>query len=518
MITSEDKKARDCSPSRNIDGKSVSYGLSALALSAQCSCAFRSCSTGSPQPSNLSLEQPRTTPQRTGSPVPDASVGPSTQSDPPPVNPEPAPELVKPPTPQPTPEPPPASNADAGKDHASASPPPLYKPEKAIDTAALREEFERPWKGTAAPSPLPVVHVIRKAPLGGQPRFESLTAALAATVNDRETIIEINDDGPYFTPALAFERRNITLRAAKGCRPLIVWDLRGRASDKAGRLFTASRGNLRLENVDVGVRTADAKQPESFALFQVTDGDFWAEGCTFSIAGQHAKGVAVVRLQGDSAMGNLRCRLDRCYVRGSEAVLLETRAGAEVLVSDCLVAGGRRPLIDITASPGTSPTTVRTLRSTFVGERAFLQIRYSLQTGAAITFRWLGWDTLVGCGGTAPSGDMVVLLDQAVPGNIQWKPVNCLYAGWSSLLATPARKVSDLDSWRTIWHVSEGEAAFPEPWPSVANPEPAEAKASEYQTAGTSASYAAMSQTGALGCDVSKLPPAPDRWVAKTYQ
>ena len=272
------------------------------------------------------------------------AVDPLTRSEPPPVNPEPAPELVKPPT-RPTPEPPSVSNADAGKEPASVSPPPLYKREKAIDTAALREEFERPWKAAAPSSPPPAVHLVRKTQVGGQPRFESLAAALAATVNDRETIIEIDDDGPYFTTALAFERRNVTLRSGKGCRPLIVWDLRGQAADKADRLLTASRGNLRLENVDVGVRTADAKQPETFALFQVTEGDFRAEGCTFSIAGQHAKGVAVVRLGGTRAMGSRRCRLDRCYVRGSEAVLLESRSGAEVLVSDCLVAGGADPCL-----------------------------------------------------------------------------------------------------------------------------------------------------------------------------
>jgi serine/threonine protein kinase len=423
-----------------------------------------------------------------------------------PVNSEPdAPERNPDPTPDQSRPPP---------EEAPPAPPPLYQPTVPINSADLQETFERPWKNLTPPLSAAVLHVSRLPQKGGTQQFQSLAAALGAAVAGRETVVEIDDNGPLFTPPLALQGRSLTLRAGKGYRPLIAWDLRGAARDQAGRLLGFANGNLHLENIDVVAETMDTHQAEASALFQVTDGSFQAESCTFSLAGNHAQGVAVARLAATQPPGACRCRLDSCLVRGAEAILLDIRApGAEVLVKDCLVIGGRRPLFDVGPSYATDPTTVRAWRSTFVTDRRFLQVRSRAASSAAVSFRWFGWDTLIARQGIEPSGDLIALLDRAVPGNMRWETTNCLYTGWSALLATPTQRVSDLDSWHAIWHLAEGDVATAETWPAVAHPDPAEVDSREFQTAGTTVHYAASSRAGALGCDVTTLPP-PRRWLA----
>jgi eukaryotic-like serine/threonine-protein kinase len=393
-------------------------------------------------------------------------------------------------------------------------PSPLYQPTVPINSADLQDTFERPWRNLTAPLSAPVLHVSHQPQKGGPPQFRSLAAALGAAAAGQETIVEIDDNGPLFTPPLTLKGRSLTLRAGKGFRPLIAWDLRGAARDPASRLLGFADGNLRLENIDVVAKTIDSHQAERSALFQVANGSFQAKSCTFSLAGNHAQGVAVVRLEGAQSSGACRCRLDNCLVRGAEAILLEIRApGAEVLVKDCLVVGGRRPLFDVGPSYATDPITVRVWRSTFLADRRFLQVRSGAAASAAVSFHWLGWDTLIAREGIEPSGDLIALLDRAVPGNMHWETTNCLYTGWSALLTTPTQRVSDLDSWHAIWHLAEGDAAMAETWPAVVYPDPAEVDCRDFQTARTAVYYAATSRAGALGCDVTMLPP-PRRWIA----
>jgi serine/threonine-protein kinase len=387
--------------------------------------------------------------------------------------------------------------------------PVLYRRTIPIDVENLREKFEGPWKNRTPPLSAQVFHVGQHPQNGAPPQFQSLAAALGAAGAGRETIIELDDSGPLFTPPLTFQGRSLTLRAGRGYRPLIVWDSRGAAREQATRFLSLTGGNLHLENIDIVAKTIDTHQVEASALFHTTNGSFRAENCTFSLAGNHAQGVALVRLEATHPSSTCRCRLDNCLVRGAETILLDTRApGAEVLVKDCLVIGGRRPLISIGPSYATQPTTVRAWRSTLVADRRFVHVHSRPAASAAESFHWLGWDTLIAREGIEPSGDLIALLDRAVPGNVRWEATNCLYAGWTSLLTTPTQNVSDLDSWHAIWHFAEGDLATAETWPAVAHPDPAEAEAADFQTARTNVRFAATSRPGALGCDVTTLPPS----------
>ncbi|HXG11305.1 MAG TPA: serine/threonine-protein kinase, partial [Gemmataceae bacterium] len=128
------------------------------------------------------------------------------------------------PDPKPVPPAPPPREAQSA---GPAAPPPrwpaLYQPTAAIDPGRLREEFEKPWAGPLPPEPDTVLRVSRVArPGSGQ--FESLAAACAAAPVGRVTVIEICDHGPLFETPVAVADRSLILRAAPGCRPLLVWD------------------------------------------------------------------------------------------------------------------------------------------------------------------------------------------------------------------------------------------------------------------------------------------------------
>src|SRR5207245_11095359 len=103
---------------------------------------------------------------------------------------------------------------------------------------------------------------------------------------------------------------------------------------------------------------------------------------------------------------------------------------------------------------------------------------------------------------------------------MQWSGVNCLYFGWTTLLRCDAGNIaqSQLDRWRKLWGQGEWDKVDAETWPAVVPPDPAEMSAAGFRVVGTHAAYAATTGSGALGCDVSKLPPARDGGLALTYE
>ena len=95
--------------------------------------------------------------------------------------------------------------------------------------------------------------------------------------------------------------------------------------------------------------------PEPVSLLRVADGELLAWGCVFSVAAKHRAGVPVVRFEG-TAPGK-RCRFSDCFARGSNLAGVDVRApGAEVMLDNCLWAGGDAPLLQVDAHKD-KPTT-----------------------------------------------------------------------------------------------------------------------------------------------------------------
>jgi hypothetical protein len=351
---------------------------------------------------------------------------------------------------------------------------------------------------------------------GGPGRyFPTLAAACAAAEPDKETVIEIHDNGPLFEPAITVSGRSLVVRGGRGRRPLIAWDTSGDGG-KATHFLSLAKGNLRLQNVDVVAHGRDADGPGPASLLHVQDGDCEAWDCTFSFTGQRPDPTAVLRYEGPRD-GKGKVRFSRCFLRGQDLVALALHApGARVLFDDCLVVGGRHPLLDVRAS-SKPPTVIRIARSTLVAGDTFLRVRSEL-TGDPPAVQWHGLDTLLAR--SRPDGVGALLwLDRCTKQNVQWQAQNCLYTGWATLLASAESNVpqTNLDVWLTLWQRKEGERAFAAPWPEGVPADPSGAPKEGYRTAGSRVQYAAQSASQALGCNIARLPPTRDAWRTLTY-
>lgn len=402
----------------------------------------------------------------------------------------------------------------------------------AWDAEPLRREFEQPWSGQPAlPTDTPVLRVARN-PRGGGEQFESLAAAVATTAPGRTAIIEIHDNGPLFElPATAADR-SLIIRAGKGYRPLLVWDVeRARANGPLPTAFlSVSRGNLSLEGIDLVLGGADANAPLPGGLLQVTDGDFLARECTFSVAGKADASVTLLRFEGTNTEGK-KCRLSRCHARGAPLVALDLRAaGAEVLLDGCLLVGGNWPLLQVAAAevrpPGlsdrkTTPPVLRVLRSTLVAGQTLLQLKPALPEDRQPDLRWYSWDTLLARFSAKPTGDLIAVAAGAEPTRIRWQAVNCVYAGWKSLLnggGAGSIPATDHAAWCQRWQLKEADAVVTPRWPVVMPQDPAEATVEFYRAEDVPLGFAATSGPGVLGCDLALLPPVRDRWLTLAYQ
>ncbi|HXG11044.1 MAG TPA: hypothetical protein VNK04_14895, partial [Gemmataceae bacterium] len=348
----------------------------------------------------------------------------------------------------------------------------------------------------------------------------------------------------------------LILRAAPGCRPLLVWDtarppliptprgekgeslpsspsreeerVRGADDGPATPTFlSVSRGSLTLQGLDLAVSWDDSTAAQRALLVRVADGDFLARDCTFSQTGYLPGGTVLVRFEGQEGPGK-KCRLSRCYARGAGLVALDLDApGAEVLLDGCLIAGGEPALLQVSGTEalpglgdGRAAPTLRVLRSTLVCDRTLLQIRPVSPADRNPALNWMAWDALLARWGEQVGGAMVAPVGEVGTEGLRWQAINCLYAGWRTLLAgRGAIPASNWEAWQRRWQRSEGDAAVSQRWPAARPAEPAEVGPEFYRPEDTPAvAFAAMSGPGLLGCDLSALPPVRDNWLSLTFR
>jgi serine/threonine-protein kinase len=399
----------------------------------------------------------------------------------------------------------------------------LYKEAGLVKAAELRRQFEEPWKNDKSPANAPVLRVSR-GPRNGTGRFNSLAAACVKAADATPTIIEIHDNGPLFEPAMQLMAKHLVVRAAPGYRPLIVWDHgSGNASNPArGSAFCSLRvGSLTLENVDVACKWTDASALDSPVLFQIEDADFRASDCTFSVAGKHSAGLTAVRC--DASRPGQKCRLTRCLGRGSNLVALQVRApAAETLLENCLLVGGDAPLLQV-AGHNSAPTNLRLAQSTLVAGQTMLRIGSAGVADVRPAVQVHAWDCLLSHA-TQGGGELLALAENVDSTSLQWKPTNCLYAGWTTLLAeNPPLAWSDFDltAWHKRWNGAVGDRGLFRAWPGVLATDLAEQPATAYRLPESDKELCYPSTANPdlpIGCDVFLLPPTRDNWENCTYE
>jgi hypothetical protein len=414
----------------------------------------------------------------------------------------------------------------------------LYPGAVGLDPAELYREFTAPWAGDKRPADdLPVLHVSR-LPLPEKadgkskgPVFSSLAAACAAAAPGKTTIIEIHDNGPLFEPPIHVADRNLIVRPDGNHRPILAWDLgKARASFKAlgqgkrSALLTVENGDLALLYVDVDLDWSN-DDGGAVSLVRVAGGDFRAEFCTFSVAGNNKAGVTALRFEAAEGSGK-KCRLSSCFTRGANLTALEMLApGADALLWNCLLVGGSQPLLRVQAGSSEGKTsTLRALRSTLVAEQILMQV---LATGdAPPALRWMGCDSLLARSGKEkePGGVMVALPGTAKTSAMRWEPYNCLYAGWKKLLSGH-ESIERIEDWQQRWKLSEGDAIEPRPWETLVGADPFDLPSFSFATTTPPVEspppYAYRALGGGvskvLGCDLPQLGLRPN-WLPWAYR
>src|SRR5262249_43080519 len=128
------------------------------------------------------------------------------------------------------------------------------------------------------------------------PSFRSLAEACKAGQPGKPLVVEIHDNGPLFElPLGVVEGRDVVLRAGKGYRPLIVWDLtataRGVSKPEEPLTFLrVKKGRLFLEGLELALRWPAALANPG-GLFAVEEGELTATDCTISVAGKPRAGL-----------------------------------------------------------------------------------------------------------------------------------------------------------------------------------------------------------------------------------
>jgi serine/threonine-protein kinase len=402
--------------------------------------------------------------------------------------------------------------------------PALYQPTVALNVEQLQKEMEQPWAEPAiVPDGATVFRVGRTlAPQEGK-TFSSLAAACAAARPGQTTIIEIHDNGPVFEVASTVAGGHLIVRAAPGFRPLLVWDVqrnldgRGKAKPEPLTFLDVRNGSLTLEGVEVVLKWPDAANVPA-TILQVQGGDLNVRDCTFSLAGKHRDGVRLARFSAGEKAG--RCRFTRCHARGARLVALDTDApAAEVLFDRCLIIGGEPALVQVRAGEERT-TSLRAVRSTIICGETLLRVQPARDSDKRPAVSWFGWDVLLARSNDHAGGTLVELGGDSQAEKMSWRAVNCLYAGWRTLLgsATPIL-ADDLAAWRKQWGHTEGDATVRDPWPAAAFHDPAENPANTYHTAGTPVGFAATAVADTpLGCPLEELPVARDTWLSLTYE
>ncbi len=420
------------------------------------------------------------------------------------------------------------ANDDKGKassqDKQPQAPPPsrwpaLYRPVVTIDPKALRAEVETPWAGLPTPGDAFVARVSR---MPGPPgtSFRALADACAAAPAKQAVVIEIHDNGPIFALPAALSGRDLTIRAGKGYRPLIVWDLPAsleerrhlKKTDQPLAFLQVEGGRLLLEGVEVVCRWPETLT-EPAMLLDVQDGELNVSDCTFSVAGKPPGGFRLAHVHGSK--DNARCRFTRCQARGAGLTMLDLDApAARVLLDGCLVVGGAQPLLRIKSATEKIPN-VGIVRSTLVCSTTLLELKPAARVDISPPLSVFAWDSLLSRSSAGEGGELLSVQDGGDPASIAWRAVNSLYAGWRSLLAAGSTRVSgdDTFNWQRQWKRVDGDAAIRVSWPEAAFNEPAKVPSSIYQPSKAVAFAATEAPDELLGCNLSVLPPARDNWL-----
>ncbi len=405
---------------------------------------------------------------------------------------------------------------------------PLTKLIDKIDVAAVERttvgphgEFPKPADGAT------VLRVTR----GAAPRadsFASFADAWREAGKRPAAIIEIHDHGPLAIPSLpSLPATNLTIRAAPGVRPLLVWDKK--PGDTATTWMPLERGSLILDDLDLLVRDDSASAEPSFCV-AVSAGDVAARNVTLTQSGDSKGGVAFFRIAGrgglplrpkpaanDVAFVNADepqlARLENCFLRGPSIIAAYIAAiNADLFIDRSLVVGHRQPSVLIIGG-GSDIANVRSLRSTLASAKAIVHFQPTPGQAIAPRLGVFGLDSLLVHPEPHDGNGVLLSLDESVgTSGLSAKIANTAFAGWPTLLRARQTKIATLAEWRTQWGHRDGDVAVPDCWPPLAAVNIHGVAPLNLSPLGSAVAFATLKNDALVGCPVGHLPSEPHSW------
>ena len=382
--------------------------------------------------------------------------------------------------------------------------------------------------GTSGARPAPSVKVeprvftvVRGGNESAQGAFGSIAAALAAArAQNAPAVIEIRDNGPFFESGLEIKNLSLVLRGAEGFRPLIALsNENARASERF--LLRIQNGTAVLEHLDLVLKCTETQGDVETGLIRLGEGNLLLEDCVLSLAGRAREGLAAVRLDGaPTGTGQSRCWLRRCFFRGVDMTGLDIRGpGCSVTLDGCLLAGRERPLIAIRGQNASKPTDLKIAHSTLVNGQVICQIDAANVREADAPIHFVLWDSFLARSGSMETEPMLRLGSNATVSSLHWRAVNCLYAGWQTLLQYGSSRVgaTDLTEWHSVLHQEGGDKALPFSWPAYLPQEIERIPTAPFRTAGTATAFRDSAGSGVVGCPIQELPPSRLDWLSFTF-
>ena len=211
-------------------------------------------------------------------------------------------------------------------------------------------------------------HIVGRGGQGNQ-RYATLDEALSSASGD--DVIEIHGDGPYFSKPIKVERKDVTIRSARGWLP----SLRFRGVDsglQTGESFLSfSHASITLQGleffIDGGPRDA-AYNP----IIGTFGSDLLVEGCRFRYVGPKGKFTPIYGL-GISNARVSSSEFDGPFVTG---VYVIPAANANVIVENCLFTGPMRIAVTTEAYyPSSQSARVSLLHNTFANSGSAVDVR-----------------------------------------------------------------------------------------------------------------------------------------------
>lgn len=400
---------------------------------------------------------------------------------------------------------------------------PLLTPEVAeLDNDTIQKQMQNEWK--APPEPASDAFKIRVHRL---PTDENTVATLnealkAAEKSDKkDVIVELADNGPLYTGSLTLKDKNLFLRAGKDLRPLLIWLPEKKGDSNSSGFFKMEKGSIHLRGMQLAASLDATFEEEDPSLFDITEGSFFADDCTFSLAGGPSKEVDLVQLHAKDHQAQFL--LKRCYSRGRSLTVLDAdSSGVHAIIDHSLILGGKHTLFTLVTDEA-RVTHLKMIRSTIVTERQCLALTSPSKLAIEPRFVWKMWDSLLTRTGSTTSSILFSISDQLHSTKLQVEAWNCLYCGWQSLFSGKNPLTSRQHSnWQVRWSDKpKVDKARYQPWPIGTFQRLTNVTAQEYRTdrfKGEPVGYTATSGEGTIGCNVNALSPSIDNWMSMTVQ